>query len=197
MLIGIIHSILTHERRRIQFILQLQTITDDREQQMNGLWSEFQSVLAVYLQHTEQQHDEYVQLRQRDEEDTRIVRFHYAEVLRSTNLIAELKHRLDLYETDQRVHVGELHRYKRILLERQAAAKSSVEEGSKRDREAMRWMVVKSDEAISVRDTLIVLIAIFFIQKFIINITDHSGSCRKRRQHFENWRNLPQTGNGA
>lgn len=134
-----------------QMILQLQAITSEREQQMDGLWRQFQSVLAVYLQHTEQFHDEYVQLRQRDDEDTRIIRFHYAEVRRTTNLIAELKHRLDRQVGDHRVHVDALQRYKRLLQVRQASRKRSIEEVGRRDRQGIRWMVVRSDEAITVR----------------------------------------------
>lgn len=131
-------------------ILQLQNITDESEHHMEQLWREFQSVLATYLQYTEQFHDEYLQLRQRDNDDTKIIRFHYGEVLRTTNMIAELKHRLDVHQTDHRVHVAELQRYKRLLQERQALRKQTMEEGCRRDRENLRWMVVKSDAAIMV-----------------------------------------------
>lgn len=136
----------------LQMLLQLQTITDEREQHMDRLWREFQAVLADYLQHTEQFHDEYLVLRQRDDEDTKIIRFHYAEVLRTTNLIAELKHRLDTHQTDHRVHVVELQRYKRLLQDRQADRKATMEEGCRGDRENLRWMVVQSDAAITVMD---------------------------------------------
>lgn len=132
-------------------ILQLQAITADREQQMDRLWREFQSVLAVYLQHTEQFHDEYVQLRQRDDNDTRIIRFHYAEVRRTTDLIAELKHRLDQQLGEHRINVDALQRYKQLLQLRQATHKRSMEEDGKHGRESMRWMVVRSDETITVR----------------------------------------------
>lgn len=135
-------------------ILQLQVIITDREQQMDRLWREFQSVLAVYLQHTEQFHDEYVQLRQRDDNDTRIMRFHYAEVKRSTNLIAELKHRLDQHQGEQRINVDALHRYKQLLQIRQAMYKRSMEAEGQHSRDSMRLMVVCSDEAMKVRNTL-------------------------------------------
>jgi hypothetical protein len=58
-------------------ILKLETITKEREMHMERLWKEFQSVLNSYLKYTEEYRDEYIDLRNRDAEDTRSIQDHY------------------------------------------------------------------------------------------------------------------------
>lgn len=61
----------------LQMILKLETITKEREMHMEKLWKEFQSVLNSYLKYTEEYRDEYIDLRNRDAEDTRSIQDHY------------------------------------------------------------------------------------------------------------------------
>lgn len=61
----------------LQMILKLETITKEREMHMERLWKEFQSVLNSYLKYTEEYRDEYIDLRNRDAEDTRSIQDHY------------------------------------------------------------------------------------------------------------------------
>lgn len=129
-----------------QMILTLQTITQDREEQMEQLWKQFQSVLNEYLHQTEEFHNEYVDLRQKDDEDTKIIRYHYAEVVRSTDRIAELKLDLDAYRDEHRIHMNELLHYKKLLQDKQTRIKADMESGLKKDKENMRTMVVCSHE---------------------------------------------------
>lgn len=58
-------------------ILKLETITKEREMQMEKLWKEFQRVLSSYLAYTENYRDEYIDLRNRDAEDTRSIQDHF------------------------------------------------------------------------------------------------------------------------
>lgn len=58
-------------------VLKLETITKEREMYMEKLWKEFQSVLNSYLKYTEEYRDEYIDLRNRDAEDTRSIQDHY------------------------------------------------------------------------------------------------------------------------
>lgn len=58
-------------------ILKLETITKEREMQMEKLWKDFQNVLHSYLKYTEEYRDEYIDLRNRDAEDTRSIQDHY------------------------------------------------------------------------------------------------------------------------
>lgn len=60
-----------------QMVLKLETITKEREMHMEKLWKEFQSVLNSYLKYTEEYRDEYIDLRNRDAEDTRSIQDHY------------------------------------------------------------------------------------------------------------------------
>jgi hypothetical protein len=60
-----------------QMILKLETITKEREMHMERLWKEFQNVLNSYLKYTEEYRDEYIDLRNRDAEDTRSIQDHY------------------------------------------------------------------------------------------------------------------------
>lgn len=58
-------------------ILKLETTTKEREMHMEKLWKEFQNVLNSYLKYTEEYRDEYIDLRNRDAEDTRSIQDHY------------------------------------------------------------------------------------------------------------------------
>lgn len=75
-------------------ILKLETITKEREMHMEKLWKEFQNVLNSYLKYTEEYRDEYIDLRNRDAEETRSIQDHYNEVSKLTERIAELKSQL-------------------------------------------------------------------------------------------------------
>ena len=44
---------------------------------MEKLWKEFQNVLNAYLKYTEEYRDEYIDLRNRDAEDTKSIQDHY------------------------------------------------------------------------------------------------------------------------
>lgn len=141
-------------------ILTLQTVTNNREMKMEHLWKEFQTVLNEYLQRTEEFHAEYIDLRQKDDDDTKAIRFHYAEVVRATDLIADLKFDLIQYREDHRVHVNELLRYKKLLQAKQIRIKTDMEVGLRKDKEQMRLMVVSSHTGNTVRNLILLFICI-------------------------------------
>ncbi|KAJ6645550.1 Dynein regulatory complex subunit 2 [Pseudolycoriella hygida] len=111
---------------------------------MEKLWKEFQDILNEYLHKTEEYHNEYIELRQRDDEDTKIIRLHYHEVARATEQIGFLKLDLESIREDQKLHIGELLKYKKLLQEKQRKIKSEMEEGLSKDKNNLRHMVVCS-----------------------------------------------------
>lgn len=135
----------------IKMILKLQTITHDREQQMEKLWKEFQDILNLYLHQTEEYHNEYIELRQRDDEDTKVIRLHYNEVARATEQIGYLKLDLESLREEQHLHIEELLKYKKLLHEKQRKIKLDMDEGLLKDKNNLRHMVVCSHNAAAVR----------------------------------------------
>ena len=131
-------------------ILKLETITEQREQQMDVLWQEFQAILSGYMQRTEEKHSEYVQLRDRDNEDTKHIREHYIEIARATETIVELKTTLETVHFEHDMQVDQLKNYKRLLQEKQKQTKLQMEAGLKLDKERMRQLVVSSVDVIKV-----------------------------------------------
>lgn len=57
--------------------IKLEIITKEREIHMENLWKEFQQVLHSFLVYTEEFRDEYIDLRNRDAEETRSIQDHY------------------------------------------------------------------------------------------------------------------------
>lgn len=150
----VLYSLASHSMHNalitFQMILKLQTITHDREQQMEKLWKEFQDILNDYLHQTEEYHNEYIELRQRDDEDTKIIRLHYADVTRATEVIGALKLDLDCLREEQSLHVEELLKYKKLLQEKQRKIKLEMDEGLLKDKNNLRYMVVCSHDAAAV-----------------------------------------------
>lgn len=57
--------------------LKLEATTKERELHMENLWKSFQQVLHSFLLYTEEFRDEYIDLRNRDAEETRSIQDHY------------------------------------------------------------------------------------------------------------------------
>jgi hypothetical protein len=72
--------------------IKLETITKEREIHMENLWKEFQQVLHSFLVYTEEFRDEYIDLRNRDAEETRSIQDHY----NGEKIFVFSKHRKDL-----------------------------------------------------------------------------------------------------
>lgn len=127
-------------------ILKLRTISKQREDKLNSLWSEFQSILKTYAQNTEEKYAEYVELRNRDNADTKEIHHHYLEITRATRDLSNLK---DVFESqlfEHRIHMTQLNNYQKLLLEKQKKFKYNMKLGDKMDRERMRIMVICSTQ---------------------------------------------------
>lgn len=132
-------------------ILKLETITQQREAQMNDLWHQMQLVLQNYLGATEEKMGEYIVLRDRDNEDTEMIRHHYIEIERAAATIADLKDKMESIRSTHKIHLEQLLKYKRLLTEKQNRMKTDMEVGLKLDKEQMRLLVVCCTKAQKVR----------------------------------------------
>lgn len=131
-------------------IIKLEHITKDRETIMRSLWKQFQQVLNGYLQHTEQYRNEYIDLRQRDTDDTISIKTHYMEVARTTDLIADLKLQLETIKEEHEFGKRELGKYKRDMQEKYDNLKNELEMGLQKDKENLKFLVINSDKTIKV-----------------------------------------------
>lgn len=93
-------------------MLKLESITKERELHMEKLWKEFQNVLVSYLTYIEEYRDEYIDLRNRDAEDTRSIQDHYSEVSKLTDKIVELKGQLLNVKDEQDFNINQLIKHK-------------------------------------------------------------------------------------
>lgn len=152
-----------------QMILKMETITQQRESQMNELWQEMQHVLRTYLSQTEEKMGEYMLLRDRDDENTEIIRHHYIEIEKAANTIGDLKERMDAIRTAHRIHLEQLLKYKQLLVEKQTSMKANMDEGLTLDKQRMRQLVVCCTDAQKVGifcvfwlwNELIVMVSVF------------------------------------
>uniref|UniRef100_A0A1B0GHK4 Dynein regulatory complex subunit 2 n=1 Tax=Lutzomyia longipalpis TaxID=7200 RepID=A0A1B0GHK4_LUTLO len=133
---------------RNSMTIRLEEVTKDCEQSMELLWTDFQQVLNTYLTYTQEFHDEYLDLKRRDEEDTKLIQAHYFEVARNTETIAELRYQLTATREEKDFTVAQLERFKSRLLERYDQSKGALVVGAKEDKERIRRLVVSSSSAI-------------------------------------------------
>ncbi|XP_036332675.1 dynein regulatory complex subunit 2 [Rhagoletis pomonella] len=71
--------------------LYIENITQSGETKLERLWQEYQDVLSGYMQHTESFYTEYIDLKERDEESTNLIRDHCYEIERASDQLAHLK----------------------------------------------------------------------------------------------------------
>lgn len=135
-----------------QMILRLETMTNEREAKMNDLWQKLQLFLADYSIQSEEKFNEYVQLRERDNADTKEIKQHYSEIDQATNQIITLKEVLAAEEVDHRIHVNQLEEYKKLLQDEYNRLKEKMENSRKSDREKLKLFVVCSTKAHEVRN---------------------------------------------
>lgn len=123
-------------------ILKLETITQQRESHMNDLWQAMQTMLKEYLSRTEEKTGEYTLLRNRDNDDTEVIRQHYYEIEKAAETITELKGKTETMRMAHKIHLEQLLKYKQLLGEKQNRMKSDMETGLKLDKDRMRQLVV-------------------------------------------------------
>lgn len=127
-------------------LLNLETLTEQRENEMTDLWKKFQSILTHYSEETNEKYSEYVLLRERDNEDTKQIRQHYIDIAEATNTIADLKNLYETNQIEQKIRMDQLSKYEKLLQEKYKKLKINMENGIKLDKEQMRLLVVCSTE---------------------------------------------------
>lgn len=130
-----------------QMLLRLETMTKQREDKMNRLWQMLQSILREYSARTEEKYGEYVELRERDNADTKQIRQNYMEIARVTGEIGQLKATLEAGNFEHKIHMDQLGDYKKLLRAKQTALKQNMDAGQKVDKERMLQLVVCSTQA--------------------------------------------------
>lgn len=133
-------------------ILRLQEITKNREDKMNGLWTEFEQVLRNYANSTEEKYSEYVEMRERDNADTKEIHQHYLEVAKATRDITLLKSLLEAQSNEHQIHMNQLNQYKELLKAKQAKLKTTINASGKVHKKLMKTLVVSSTEINTVRE---------------------------------------------
>lgn len=135
-------------------LLRLETMTKQREDKMNLLWQTLQSILREYSARTGEKYSEYVELRERDNADTKQIRQNYMEIARVTGEIGQLKAALEAGNFEHKIHLDQLNDYKKLLQAKQTTLKRSMDAGQKVDKERMVELVVCSTQANTVTSIL-------------------------------------------
>lgn len=146
-----------------QMILRLQEITKDREDKMSGLWTEFQQVLRNYADSTEEKYSEYVEMRDRDNADTKEIHQHYLEVAKATRDISLLKSVLEAQSNEHQIHMNQLNQYKELLKNKQKQLKMTITDSEKIHKKSMKTLVVSSTAINTVRRNLFALQNCLFV----------------------------------
>lgn len=127
-------------------ILKLQEITKDREDKMNKLWSEFQVVLRNYSENTQEKYTEYVEMRERDNADTKEIHQHYLEIAKATRDISLLKSILEAQSNEHQIQMNQINQYNDLLKEKQKRMKTSMASNEKLNKELMKTLVINSTD---------------------------------------------------
>lgn len=130
----------------IQMILKLQEMTKDREDNMNDLWTEFQQVLRNYSERTEEKYAEYVEMRERDNADTKEIQQHYWEIAKATRDISMLKSIHEAQSNEHHIHMTQLNQYQELLKSKQKRMKTAMNSSEKTHKKLMKVLVVSSTD---------------------------------------------------
>lgn len=131
-------------------ILKLETITKERETYMERLWTEFQTIMSKYLRSTADYRNDYVDLRQRDNNDTRYIENHYLEVARASDIISDSKQRYATLKDEHEFNVEQLKKYRKELHERSINLKQELDMGLTTDKTKLKQLVLYSNKVLKV-----------------------------------------------
>lgn len=136
--------------KHFQMQLRLEQITGSGESKLEGLWEDYQSVLAGYGKHLEGFYSEYVDLKQRDDEAAQLISQQSYEI---ENLIEQLTNLRLLSEEEQFKQQAQLeHRQsiKQQLTQRMQELREYVDKDVEQDHKRFKLMSVESYNAIEV-----------------------------------------------
>lgn len=128
-------------------MLNLREMTEDRETKMNELWSEFQQLLRNYSEQTEEKYMEYIEMRDRDNADTKEIHQHYSEIAKAIRDISLLKGILEAQSNQHRIHMDQLKQYHDLLKEKQKRLKKNMDSTDKLHKKILKTIVISSTEA--------------------------------------------------
>ncbi|XP_004537655.1 coiled-coil domain-containing protein 65 [Ceratitis capitata] len=124
--------------------LYIENITKSGESKLERLWQEYQDVLAGYMRRTEGFYAEYMDLKERDEESSKVIRDHYHHIERAGDQLAHLK----LVYTDtlenNDVKIVYFVKLRDDLQLRMSESKANFENELKADEERFKLMSVES-----------------------------------------------------
>lgn len=174
-------------------LLRLDAMTAQREENMNHLWQTLQTILRDYSARTEEKYGEYVELRERDNADTKNIRQNYMEIARITGEIGQLKATLEAGNLEHRIHVDQLRDYKKLLQAKQTALKRNMDAGQKIDKERMLKLVMCGTQA-----NAVISISTFLAFTYSIQASSEARQTGgKRQDHSAAIGDLRQIGNGT
>lgn len=164
-------------------LIRLEMITNDREKYMETLWRNYQNILTNYLKTTEEYRSEYIDLRQRDADDTKYIQAHYNEVANATNLITLLKMQLINTKDEHDFNLKQLSKYKVDLQKRIDSNKIKMELGLFRDKEKLKLLAVCSNSAIKVNKLLFLISSTY---RFSDSLLEFRSPNEKRESYTSN-----------
>lgn len=115
---------------------------------MEALWREFQQVLTAYEAYTKEFYDEYVDIRRKDELETRFIQNHYEEVAKYSDIIVDLRLELQSIRSNHQLTRKHLLDVKASYQARYAKVRQ-LEEGLKLDKQNTRRLVIGSTKALT------------------------------------------------
>lgn len=114
---------------------------------MESLWREFQMVLSNYSAYTKEFYEDYLELRRRDEIETKISEGHYQEIAKCTDLIADLRLEINSKKKRHEMNVAHLQAVKRELQEEYGQLKRELVRVQAIDKTKIRELVTCADRA--------------------------------------------------
>ena len=141
-------------------ILKLQEITKESENKMNKLWSEFQQVLRNYSDKTAEKYAEYVEMRDKDNADTKEIHEHYLEIAKATRDISLLKGILEAQSNEHQVRVDQMKQYQDQLKEKQKRLKAEMSSSEKMHKKLMKTLVISGTDVNTVSHSFYLLLTL-------------------------------------
>lgn len=121
---------------------------------METLWREFQSVLSSYTSYTKEFYDDYLELRRRDEIDTRLNQSHYHEIAKCTDTITDYRLEINSKKNAHQLNKNHLLEVKKELQLEYGKLKSTIIQVRQLDKNNMRNLITSSNEARKVLERL-------------------------------------------
>ncbi|XP_030388524.1 dynein regulatory complex subunit 2 [Scaptodrosophila lebanonensis] len=128
--------------------LLLEKITSKGEAKLEGLWQEYQSVLAGYVKHIEGFYAEYVDLKERDEENAAQISSQTCEIDNLLGQLANLKLVTEEFAGKQEREIEQRQSIKQQLSDRLKELRDCVEKELGTERKRFKEMSVESYNAI-------------------------------------------------